>query len=253
MDAAYKRFYKLLDDNLKDTINKNIIIYGCNRGGDFIRWFYKTYYKKEIKTFVDRWELSKETTIPHLWAFYYIYDQNDIIINVTLENIIEEFNDTGEDWNKTLYRQEQIVNLWDKIYKVDDKDEYPQITYFEWLEYTWGIDLTGTIKRKFTAGEESHGYFPTEFRFFVDGLKDFTINESDAVLDIGSGKGSGIFSLLAAGFRKAGGVEYTDYIFKKMDDNLNSVGLSHLNVMAGEMENELDKNIVCYQGDATLM
>lgn len=37
MQIEYKNFFNLLDKYLKGTIDKNIIIYGSNDGGDFIK------------------------------------------------------------------------------------------------------------------------------------------------------------------------------------------------------------------------
>lgn len=257
MDSNWKQFFEILSKNLINVKDKNIIIYGCNRGGDFIRWFLKQYYDISIKAFVDRWELSKVSTILHLWSFYYIYEKKDLIINVTPFNVIEEFNDTGEDWSKTSYQNNQILNLWEKIYGekwINDRENYPQITYYDWLEYNFkGVDILDSIKRKFTTGDESHGYFPTDFRIFVDALKDCDINESDAILDIGCGKGSGVISLRAVGFGNIGGVEYTNKIFQKMDLNLNMLGFPHTNYKSDEKTYCYEQGIKCYCGDATLM
>lgn len=250
-------FYQILDDNLKNIIDKNIIVYGCNSGGDFIKWFLKKYYGKDIKAFVDRWELSKTCTVLHLWSLYYIYDKNDLIINVTPYDVIKEFNDTGEDWDKTLYQSDQILNLWEKVYGgnlSDDIINYPQISYYDWLEYTYkGVDILNSVKRKFTTGEETHGYFPTDFRIFIDGVSGYDISDSDAVLDIGCGKGSGVISLKAAGFSNIGAVEYTENIFQKMNSNLEALGISHSNLKSDTLSDEGEKGIKCYQGDATLM
>lgn len=257
MDSHWTRFYRILDSNLRTTVDKNIIIYGCNNGGDFVRWFLKKYYDKDIKAFVDRWELAKTCTVLHLWSFYYIYDENDLIINVTPYDIVEEFIDTGEDWGKTLYRSNQILNLWEKVYedsRAYDMDNYPQISYYDWLEYTHkGVDILNSVKRKFTAGEEAHGYFPTDFRIFMDGISGYDINDSDAVLDIGCGKGSGVISLKAAGFSNIGAVEYTENIFLKMSHNLNLLGISHLDLKVEALSDDREKGIKCYQGDAMLM
>ena len=256
MESKWMKFYKILDENLSPFLEKNIIIYGCNSGGDFFKWFLKRYYRKEIKGIVDRWELSKLGTVPHLWTFYYIFDKDDVIVNVTPKDIIAEFNDTGEDWRRTSYKKEQILNLWENIYQreqVVNIENYPQIAYYDWLEYTYkGIDILDSVKRKFTEGKDAHGYFPTDFRIFIDGLSEFEISKEDAVLDIGSGKGSGIISLKAAGFEKIGAVEYTETIFKKMDANLQKLHLNHRNLNADTFSGEDlgEAWIKCYQGDA---
>lgn len=138
MKTIYNEFCGVLDSCLKSTLDKNIIIYGC-QGGDFVSWFYKNYYGKEIKAMVDRWALSPISTILHLWSLYYIYDENDIIINTTSKNIKNEFNDTGEDWERLKYQEKQIINLWDMIYDsaVMENRLEPEITYFDWLEYKY--------------------------------------------------------------------------------------------------------------------
>lgn len=258
MDSHWTHFYNILDKNLKVFVNRNIIIYGCNSGGDFVKWFLKKFYHKDIKAIVDRWELSKTGTVPHLWSFYYIYDENDLIVNVTPFDIEKEFNDTGENWSKTLYRREQMVNLWERLYDrelIDDLENYPQISYYDWLEYTYkGVDILNSIKRKYTTGKDSHGYFPTDFRVFIDGLSEYTISDSDAVLDIGCGKGSGVISLRAAGFKKIGAVEYTEDIFKRMNLNMEILGLNHENLKSGTVSDDIKGEwIKCYHGDAILM
>lgn len=255
MIGTWSEFCKILDDNLKDVLDKNIIIYGCNsRGGDFVRWYLKTYYNKEIKAFVDRWELSTIKTIPHLWAFYYIYDKEDIIVNTTPLDIIEEFNDTGEEWDRLSYKKNQIINLWEKIYIGGGNESVKsfEITYFDWLEYKCQIDLMITVKRSFTTGEHSHGYFPTDFRIFLEGVSYYDIDsEKDAILDIGCGKGSGIISFLATGFKRIGAIEYTKDIYDRMKDNLNKLDIKY-SEYAVETSNEfITNNVKCYYGDAT--
>lgn len=257
MKAGYKEFFSLLDNCLRETQNKNIIIYGSNEGGDFIKWFYSKYYGVQVKTVVDRWELSTVGTILHLWSFYYIYEENDIIINVTPQDIEEEFCDTGEDWKRTYYKKTQILNLWRMLYpnmSVGKKCvDYPQCTYFDWIEHRVdGVDLLNPVKRKYTAGLDAHGYFPTDFRIFIDGLSEYCIQEEDAFLDIGCGKGSGVLALKAAGVRTIGAVEYTESIFDTMIRNLSLLEIPFDKVDSNEIsQNEAE--IICYLGDAAQM
>lgn len=254
----YNQFCSILDSFLKHTIDKNIIIYGSTDGGDFLRWYYKVYYGKDVKFVMDRWTLSTVATIPHLWTLYYTYDEKDIIINATFKSIPGEFNDTGEDWSRTGYCEEQILNLWHMIYNIDgvEADDVlkPEITYYDWLEYKYGIDLLKTVKRKYVDGQYAHGYFPTDFRIFIDGIKEYEINlEKDAVLDIGCGKGSGVLSLRAAGFESIGAVEYTESIFKVLDANLNKLGIPHSNIILNQSIKTGKEKIRCYLGDASIM
>lgn len=256
MKGMYDEFCGLLDIYLKPILDKNIIVYGC-RGGDFIRWFCKKYYDKNIKEMVDRWALSPDTTILHSWSFYYIYDANDIIINTTPTNIIDEFNDTDEDWNRVKYQEEQIINLWHLMYDTFRGDEndtlQPEISYYSWLEYKYQVDLLTTIKRAFVTGEHAHGYFPTDFRIIYEGIKKFDISKDDAVLDIGCGKGSGVISLLSCGFKNVGAIEYTENIYKTLIANLDKMSIAYT-IHGTNLDAELIQGKVnCYLGDASLM
>lgn len=256
MKAEYNRFFGLLDQYLNKTIDKKIIIYGSNDGGDFIKWFYLKYYHVNVKATVDRWELSTTGTILHLWGFYYIWEESDLIVNVTPYDIEKEFCDTGEKWKRTRYKKVQVLNLWKMIYpqvSVDTKEVYPQITYFDWIEQqVKGIDLLNPVKRKYTTGRDAHGYFPTDFRIFLDGLSGYNIREEDAFLDIGCGKGSGVLALKARGVKKVGAVEYTESIFNTMIQNLALLGMSYEKIAANETSSE-EKGLVCYLGDASQM
>jgi len=250
--SIYGKFYKLLDNCIKPILDKKIIIYGCE-GGDFLRWFCKQYYNKEIKAVVDRWALSPVSTVLHLWSFYYIYEDKDIIINTTPQNIEEEFNDTGEDWNRVKYKKEQIINLWDIVYTECRKEKldenYPKLTYFDWLEYTYGVELLSTVNRKFTTGEYAHGYFPTDFRIFVEGICKCNITNEDAILDIGCGKGSGVLALEACGFETIGAVEYTESIYKILIANLQKMKIPFVDFQReGSHKNG---GVTCYLADAS--
>lgn len=255
MKKAWDEFYELLNGCLHPTLEKNIIIYGC-QGGDFVRWFYEKFYEKEVKAVIDRWELSPKGTVLHLWSLYYIYEKNDVIINTTPYNIVDEFNDTGEDWKRIGYQENEIINLWELLYGTclgENRDELKyEITYFDWLEFEYGIDLLTTVKRKFVTGEHAHGYFPTDFRIFLEGIQRVGICEDDTVLDIGCGKGSGVLALLACGFKNVGAIEYTTDIYNILISNLTKMNICYT-------EGEINKNfganggVVTWHGDATLM
>lgn len=257
MMDAYHVFREKLDHILSPLLEKNIIIYGYNRSGDFIRWFLEYYYSKKIKAFVDRWAFSPANTVLHLWCFYYIYEQEDIILNVTPYCVPDEFNDTGELWSLVKYQEEQIINLWDFIYDANLvlDSHYPKITYYEWLEVNYNLDLTKTIRRQFVDGN-GHGYFPTDFRMIHEGIGHYQINpQQDCILDIGSGKGAAVLSFLAAGFQRIGAVEYTQSIYGTLIDNLEKMGiLLEKRKISSDTDYEIpDYTVFCYQGDAAEM
>ncbi len=258
MDIYYP-FKEKLAQVLSPVLDKDIIIYGYNRSGDFVRWFLEYYYSKKIKAFVDRWEFSPVNTVLHLWAFYYIYGENDTIINVTPYDIPSEFNDTGENWDKTKYRNSQIINLWHMFYTDEDyvpEKDCPGITFYELAENKYRLDITKTIKRQFIEGD-GHGYFPTDFRMIYEGIKQYGVDPvKDSILDIGAGKGSAVFSFIAGGFKKIGAVEYTGNIYNVLIGNLNKAGIKYeekTGVAPLQCNRILDGTIACYNCDASLM
>lgn len=258
MESQYKQFYKLLDNVLRGTKDKNVIIYGCNRGGDFVRWFYKKYYGKTVKAVIDRWVVSPTTTVPHLMSLYYMYDSNDVIVNVTPKDIVREFNDIGEDWNAVRYEESQIIDLWRHIYpdwNGEEEEPYPQIDYFDYMEQMscGGVRLLETVRRKFVKGAGAHGYYPTDFRIFVDALEGERVRAEDAVLDIGAGKGGGVLAFSAVGFHRIGAVEYTEEIYKTMESNLQALSMPHDSVAADAVTAGWDEKVKCYLGDAALI
>lgn len=256
MHTQYEIFCEILGEKLKPYLNKKIIIYGCSRGGDFVRWFLQRYYSKKVKAVIDRWELSPMVTIPHLWSLYYIYDEDDVIINTTAINIVDEFDDTGEKWQNLLYEKKQIVDLWNQIYEGGEarrkgSGNY-EITYYDWLEYTYQIDLLTTVKRAFTQGEHAHGYVPTDFRIFLEGFQKYELDvQKDAVLDIGCGKGSGVIALYNMGFRKIGAVEYTKEIFNTMKKNLELLDINFIEVDNDGTNKASMNKVLCYCTDAS--
>ena len=108
----WERMYKKLDNILRPTLDKNIIIYGSN--GGFVQWFYRYFYNKEIKCVIDRWKVDQYAHIQHLMSLYYMWEEEDVIINTIPQktSLRCEFNDIGEDWSRVKYTDEQIIELY---------------------------------------------------------------------------------------------------------------------------------------------
>ncbi len=253
-DTLWQKFYELLDNVLKSTLDKNIIIFGSSRSGEFIRWFYKQFYDKDIKAIIDRWKVENHSLVLHLMSLYYIYDENDLIINTfpVKKGPEAEFNEIGEDWSKILYTKEQIIELWDYLYKGNEADKY-EITFYDWLEYSKGIDILSTVRRSQVKGKEAHGYYPTDFRLLYSIFSNIKISDNDAVLDIGCGKGSTMLALKECGFKRIGGVEYTDDIYRIMIDNIKKCNVKYEQRMIETKDVFDDCLMYCYLGDATLI
>ncbi len=242
--------YREFEQQLQAFIphGKNIILFGGGNGGDYVRWFCEK-NGDYVKAWIDRWNLSDRYTVPHLWSLAYIHDDGDILVNCTNKDIVAEYNDTGEIFENTGYTRSDIVDLWARLYESKSRrepsgDKYPEITYYDWLEWKYGVDLLNVIRRKDTDGDFAHGYFPTDTRIFIDIIKNYPLNSKDAVLDIGAGKGSGVVSLSAAGFSNIGAIEYTKSIFDTLCANMNRLNMKDVQLLYGdaaELTEELDK------------
>lgn len=110
-------FLHKVDVALKETLDKDIIIFGSNQGGEFVRWFYETFYNKQIMAVVDRWNLDNHYQVHHLMSLYYLWTDNAVIINTLPDEIgpKAEFNAIGEVWERTEWKKEQIIPLYKKI------------------------------------------------------------------------------------------------------------------------------------------
>lgn len=253
-------FYNKLDTILKQTLDKNVIIFGATYGGEFIKWVYKEKYGKTIKGIVDRWESDTHFHVLHLMSLYYLFDENDIIINVLPKDMgpRKEFENIGEDWTKLNYTEAQIINLWEEIYKDHDANSEKQyeITFYDYLEYKGNVDLLTTIRRNAVKGKYAHGYYPTDFRliytiFEMENLFD----KKKAILDIGCGKGASLIALYECGYKRIGGVEFTDEIYNVLIENLNKLEIDYHDLEVSNVNDikELKEGINCYLGDASLM
>lgn len=79
--SYWKLFCSKIDAVLKDTLDRDIIIFGSNPGGEFIRWYYKYFYQKEVVAVVDRWNSDHHFLVHHLMSLYYLWTEDAVIIN----------------------------------------------------------------------------------------------------------------------------------------------------------------------------
>lgn len=239
-----KKFFELLDTSLKQTLYKNIILYGDNEGCGFIKYYYKKIYNKDVKAVIDRWKVDCNSQVIHLMGIYYMCGQKDIIVNTLPcdKGPLIEFENIGEKISN-LVNLPKVINLFDIIFE-NTNIEY-NITFYDWMEYKYNIDIIGTIQRKNVNGIGSHGYYPSDFRIIYEIFSDDSLFDiDDKVFDFGCGKGANIITLSQMGYRCIGGVEYTQQIYNILVDNLKKLHiLNNINVYledATNLTNELD-------------
>lgn len=257
----WEEFKKRLDEVLSPIRNKNIIIYGAN--GVFLQWFCERFYNKPVKCIIDRWQNDCYAHVLHLMSLYYIWDEKDVIINVKPAELgpKEEFLAIGEDWTKVLYKEEQIINLWDILYN-DCKEKERDITFYDYAEYKTDVQLLSTIRRSEVKGEHAHGYYPTDYRLLYDiFMNSDSFSCEDAILDIGCGKGAGLIALWNLGFHNLGGIEYTDDVFDILTANMEKMGIPKKIYRDEHGQRWVDtgggyfasSEVRCYHGDAAQM
>ena len=111
-----------------------------------------------------------------------------------------------------------------------------------------------TCQRKDVKGIGSHGYYPTDFRLIYEVFVESGLfNKQDIILDCGCGKGASLIGLFECGYKKLGGIEYTDYIYNILVSNMYKMGIDCVTVKHTDVSDIFNKGVVCYLGDATLL
>ena len=182
MKARREKYESELDALVRPYLGRNIILFGYNRSAYCLKNYLREKFGKELKGIIDLWERSREVTVLHLYSFFYLYDENDVILNTTDMNVIEEFEKCGENWSDIRYKKEQIVDILPLIYR--DR-QGASVDYYDWLEACYGIDFLANIRRRDVDGEDAHGYYPTEYNVLAQIFKDNSISDEDAAFDFG--------------------------------------------------------------------
>lgn len=254
-DGCWEIFCNKIDAVLKETLDKDIIIFGSNPGGEFIRWFYENFYHKQVTAVIDRWKLDNHYQVLHLMALYYMWSDKAVIINTLPDNLgpKNEFGNIGEVWERTAWKDEQIISLYEEIFPDCRLDEGRYITFNDWMEEEYSLDILKLVHRAKLKGEDSFGYTPADIRMILEAADIFDKNE--AVIDLGSGKGGGMLAFRNCGFKTVAGIEYTDDIYNIKCDNLEKLGYCIEACTDRTIHEEgLGKDkVYCYLGDAAAL
>ena len=256
-EHCWKLFYHKMDAVLRETLNKDIIIFGSNPGGEFVRWFYENFYHKQVTAVVDRWNLDNHYQVHHLMSLYYLWTENAVIVNTLPEDIgpEKEFNTIGENWERTAWKEEQIVPLHKEIFGDEEAGKDRFITFYDWLETEYTLDILTSVRRADVKGKGSHGYYPTDFRMILEASDSGIFNKDAGILDFGCGKGAAMIVLRNCGFKKIAGIEFTDGIYDIMCDNLEKLGycVEKKTDKAVHTEEVNEDRFYCYLGDASAL
>lgn len=254
-DSSWEVFCNKIDALLKNTLDKDIIIFGSNPGGEFIRWFYERFYNKQVMAIIDRWNLDNHYQVLHLMSLYYLWSDKAVIINTLPDKMgpKNEFNNIGEVWERTAWKDEQIIQLYEEVFPDCRLEEGRYITFNDWMEEEYSLDILKFIRRANLKGKGGHGYYPTDIRMILEAEDIF--DKKEAIIDLGSGKGGAMLAFRNCGFNKVAGIEYTDDIYNAMCGNLEKLDycVEKCTDRTVHEEGLADDKFYCYLGDASAL
>ena len=223
---SFQTFNSKILSVLGDFKQKDIIIYGGK--GSYLQWLLMENGFR-VAYGIDRWETSEYAHVNHLMTLYYLdADKVDdyVIINSVpcVIGVKNSFIDIGEQWDKTVAKDIEIIDLWNIMYadypaNLED-NAYPAISYFDYLQTIYNLDITNEVRRKDVQGKGAHGYYPTDVRLLKELFLD-TFSKDRKVFDFGCGKGAVLCFLYENGYEKLGGIEYTPEIYDIGKSNMN--------------------------------
>ncbi len=238
MLEIFSEFRKKLDQVMIKAINRRVVLYGYGRSGQFIQWYADYYHSIKIDFIVRE---NMKTGIPYSFpsfppsVFDFNYkDINNAIIWITFadsEKAKAELKRLGFKEGKDYFDFCEIVYGEDKVWESDNGlDVFTQrktgnrdIQFLEYLEYKYGCNFVTEIDKSHYYREGiCVGYKVTTLReiFSILDKCHCIPNASDAILDIGAGKGGGVFSFLDYGFETVGGVELEERIYHVLKHNM---------------------------------
>jgi len=209
INSVWDDFNKKVDKLCNIISNKYVVLWGYSLTGKFIEHILR---RKGIKVSVimDRNEYIRN--------IFYLEDPlnylNLIDLDFPLGNkiIICTFNasdEINEIFSKYNYRENEDYVF---AYKYFDLEKSIPLSYFNWLETKYSLDLNkGTLKVK---GSDNSEYGPSCDYDIITWFEYLSLKNTDGVFDFGFGKG-GVLLLLnyINSDVKIGGVEYDKNIF----------------------------------------
>lgn len=242
MIKAFEEFRKKLDEIMIKAINKRVVLYGYGRSGQFIQWYADYYHSIQVDFIVRE---SMKTSIPYSFDTYppavfdFNYkDINNAVIWITFadsDKAREKLEELGYVEGEDYFDFCQIVYGRDKTWEPDhSQDVFLQkktgnrdIQFLEYLEFKYGCNFVTEIDVSHYRREGiCVGYKVTAMReiFSILDKCHCVPKATDAVFDIGSGKGGGVISFLDYGFEMVGGAELEQRIYDVSKRNFELIG-----------------------------
>lgn len=192
-----------------------VMVWGCGIAGQFVNYLFKR-NNKIIDYNLDR--------------NHNVYSQRPYIIrnfDPKYTRIIVTFQIDSETESYLSDNGFRKGKEYEQLSRWFGKTDAPIIGFENWIESYYNLDLTsvpenGTMK----IDEDSHNFHWGAHDYkFMEAFDSFVVNDEDAIFDYGCGKGGALLLLKLAGFKKVGGVEYDEYLYKKAVKNFNKMHL----------------------------
>lgn len=235
--SIWKEFEETKRKLLKAVNGKQILLWGYEYTGWFTEHLLRMGGRSVDRLFDDHIKSNKIDCDPSLMLAE--IDPDDTIILLTFAPKAE----VDERLRKFGFNENNNYFWVKKLFFFGDTD--CSLNYYTWLEEKYDVVFNGikSVDVLEKPSNDAREYSSNIEYSFVDIFNQFIIDEDDALYDFGCGK-CGV-NVLAdyVGFKKSGGVEYDQELYKIGIDNLKTLGLPCDGISCGdarEIKTELD-------------
>ena len=216
----WKKIDKCIQEMFRFTNGKKVILWGYRDSGWFIEHLFKTSNKK-IDYIVDDFITDPKTSVYRSMELKDLDSDTHVILLSFMRD--KKVDDLLISWG--YVEKETYIYLKDIFF--ENKNLTRKISYQNWLEYEYGMDIVGYkgIEEVERVSNDSLYYSPGIDYALMDVINNFCFDENDAVFDFGCGKGGALLLFERGGIKKLGGVEYDSELYSIACKNFDQVGL----------------------------
>ncbi|MFR5192232.1 MAG: class I SAM-dependent methyltransferase [Lachnospiraceae bacterium] len=257
-----KNFREKLDKIMLKAYGHRIILYGYGRTGRFLEWYADYYHSiKPDYIITSDWTNAMPYSLPYFRDSLLEFNYSDVknaIVWLALPGDKEAIMKCKKYGYK--YYDFADVIYGEKLVSEDEKNEKDiflkkktgihDVQFMEYLECFYNCNLVTSISKEFLS-EGAHNYAISSQMEIFPILDKCHANlcDNDAIFDFGCGKGGAMLTFLDYGFKKVGGVEFSNQLYNeayKNFENLDLIKTSNIIVElihndASQITKELDK------------
>lgn len=257
-----EEFRKSVSDMMLCAMHKRVVLYGFGYTGRFLKWYAEYYHGIQVDYIVSldmpySMGYEQEIFMPSIFEYDY-KDIKDCVVWLAtpltdgLKAFIEKcgyikgktyFDFYGEIYGKDIVGEETEDLPYQK-----KKSGQRDIQFLEWLEWKYDCNfVTAVDKDKMYENPNGTPYRVTTQKEIFEILDacHCKLENEDAILDVGCGKGGAIVSFLDYGFKRADGVEFDNGLSDVCRMNINNLNLTSSTKVystdASTMTKELDE------------